>query len=154
MFNQRVAGALDRPHPAERAKDAAYERRFAGTKLAGRGHDHPAAKPGRKRSPRTRAGVGVGKIPAKRFYNGSSAAVFPSAMPAAPLPHEPDLARLARDLRAWARELGFAEIGLADTGLAAEEARLTAWLAAGRHGGSSYMARQGAQRARTAAVMP
>ncbi len=79
---------------------------------------------------------------------------FVPAMPAAPLPHEPDLARLARDLRAWGLELGFAEIGIADTGLAAEEARLAAWLAAGRHGEMDYMARHGTRRARPAELVP
>jgi epoxyqueuosine reductase len=75
-------------------------------------------------------------------------------MPVAPPPHEPDLARLARDIRTWGRELGFAEIGVADTGLAAEEARLAAWLAAGRHGEMDYMARHGERRARPAELVP
>jgi epoxyqueuosine reductase len=69
-------------------------------------------------------------------------------------PPDPVLARVARDLRVWARALGFAEIGVADTGLAAEEARLTAWLAAGRHGEMDYMARHGARRARPAELVP
>ena len=69
-------------------------------------------------------------------------------------PPAPDLVQLARDLRVWARALGFAEIGIADTGLAAEEARLTAWLAAGRHGEMEYMARHGARRARPAELVP
>ena len=77
-----------------------------------------------------------------------------SFMPVAPPPHEPDLARLARDIRTWGRELGFAEIGVADTGLAAEEARLAAWLAAGRHGEMDYMARHGERRARPAELVP
>src|SRR5258706_11399718 len=75
-------------------------------------------------------------------------------MPAAAPPLAPDLARLTRDIRAWAHELGFAEIGIADTGLAAEEARLAAWLAAGRHGEMDYMARHGARRARPAELVP
>ena len=76
------------------------------------------------------------------------------AMPIEPAPPEPDLAQLARDLRVWARELGFAEIGIADTGLASEEARLAAWLAAGRHGEMDYMARHGTRRARPAELVP
>ena len=50
--------------------------------------------------------------------------------------------------------MGFAEIGIADTGLAAEEARLSAWLSAGRHGEMDYMARHGARRARPAELVP
>src|SRR6266581_1423704 len=65
-----------------------------------------------------------------------------------------DLAALARDIRGWGIELGFAEIGIADTGLAAEETRLSAWLAAGRHGEMDYMARHGVRRARPAELVP
>src|SRR5437016_6268143 len=69
-------------------------------------------------------------------------------------PHAPDLPRLARDIRQWGRDLGFSEIGIADTELAADEARLVEWLAAGRHGEMDYMARHGARRARPAELVP
>src|SRR5258706_5459136 len=75
-------------------------------------------------------------------------------MPAASPPLPPDLPRLTRDIRAWAYELGFAEIGGADPGLAEEETRLAAWLAAGRHGEMDYMARHGTRRARPAELVP
>ena len=75
-------------------------------------------------------------------------------MAATPLPLQVDLAALARAIRGWGIELGFAEIGIADTGLAAEEARLSAWLAAGRHGEMDYMARHGVRRARPAELVP
>src|SRR5262247_3866842 len=61
---------------------------------------------------------------------------------------------LARDIARWAFELGFAEIGIADTSLDADEARLIAWLADGRHGAMDYMARHGALRARPAELVP
>jgi epoxyqueuosine reductase len=61
---------------------------------------------------------------------------------------------LAASIQAWGRELGFAEIGIADTELSVEEARLLAWLDAGRHGEMDYMARHGTRRARPAALMP
>jgi epoxyqueuosine reductase len=61
---------------------------------------------------------------------------------------------LAADILAWGRELGFAEIGVADTELSVEEARLLAWLDAGRHGEMDYMARHGAARARPAELVP
>ena len=54
----------------------------------------------------------------------------------------------------WGRELGFAELGIADTELSAEEARLDAWLRAGRHGEMEYMARHGARRARPSEMIP
>jgi epoxyqueuosine reductase len=73
---------------------------------------------------------------------------------AAALPEPIDLARLARQIQRWGRDLGFAEIGVTDTGLAAEEARLSAWLAAGRHGEMDYMARHGTRRARPSELVP
>jgi len=72
----------------------------------------------------------------------------------APALHQPDLARLARNIRAWGQELGFSEIGIADTELVSEEIRLLEWLAAGRHGEMNYMARHGARRARPAELVP
>jgi epoxyqueuosine reductase len=91
----------------------------------------------------------------ERFYNDSFLAIRDvSAMSPEAAPSPADLARLARDLRVWARALGFAEIGIADTGLVAEEARLSAWLAAGRHGEMDYMARHGVRRARPAELVP
>lgn len=69
-------------------------------------------------------------------------------------PQHVDLTALAHAIRNWGLELGFAEIGIADTGLAAEEARLSAWLAAGRHGEMDYMARHGVRRARPTDLVP
>src|SRR6476619_4149452 len=66
----------------------------------------------------------------------------------------PDLDALALDIRTWGRELGFAEIGIADTELSADEARLLAWLDAGRHGEMDYMARHGVSRTRPALLVP
>ena len=65
-----------------------------------------------------------------------------------------ELERLAQDIRAWGRELGFAEIGISDTELSAEEAHLLAWLDMHRHGEMHYMARHGARRARPAELVP
>lgn len=50
--------------------------------------------------------------------------------------------------------MGFSAIGISGTELDAEEARLLAWLAAGRHGEMDYMARHGARRARPAELVP
>jgi epoxyqueuosine reductase len=49
----------------------------------------------------------------------------------------PDVARL----RAWARELGFASLGVADLDLSEAGPRLTEWIARGLHGELDYMAR-------------
>jgi epoxyqueuosine reductase len=65
-----------------------------------------------------------------------------------------DFSQLARDIVNWGQELGFAELGIADTELSADEARLGAWLDAGRHGEMDYMARHGARRARPSEMVP
>jgi epoxyqueuosine reductase len=65
-----------------------------------------------------------------------------------------DFSQLARDIVIWGRELGFAELGIADTELSADEARLGAWLDAGRHGEMDYMARHGTRRARPSEMVP
>src|ERR1700712_1267671 len=71
-----------------------------------------------------------------------------------PSPSESDLAALARSIKDWGRELGFAEVGIADVDLARAEAGLTAWLAAGCHGEMDYMASHGLKRARPAELVP
>jgi epoxyqueuosine reductase len=65
-----------------------------------------------------------------------------------------DWGALAADVVRWGREEGFQEVGIADTDLAADEARLLAWLAAGRHGAMDYMARHGTTRARPGELVP
>jgi epoxyqueuosine reductase len=67
---------------------------------------------------------------------------------------EHDWSELAKKIREWGRELGFDEIGIAGTDLGADETRLVAWLAAGRHGTMDYMARHGVRRARPAELVP
>jgi epoxyqueuosine reductase len=63
-------------------------------------------------------------------------------------------ASLLADLRTWARELGFSQIGVAGVDLAEAEPGLSAWLAAGFHGAMSYMAAHGLKRARPAELVP
>jgi len=70
-----------------------------------------------------------------------------------PSPSESDLAALARSIKDWGRELGFAEVGIADVDLGRAEAGLTAWLAAGCHGEMDYMASHGLKRARPAELV-
>ena len=57
-------------------------------------------------------------------------------------------------VRAWAAELGFSQIGVADVDLATAEPGLAAWLAAGFHGRMHYMAAHGSKRARPAELVP
>ncbi|QGZ39609.1 epoxyqueuosine reductase [Pseudoduganella flava] len=64
------------------------------------------------------------------------------------------LSTLAGAIKAWGRELGFAEVRIADIDLAAAEAGLQAWLDAGMHGEMDYMASHGMKRARPAELVP
>ena len=57
-------------------------------------------------------------------------------------------------LQAWARELGFGSLGVADIDLSDVETGLQAWLQAGFHGEMDYMARHGMKRARPAELVP
>jgi epoxyqueuosine reductase len=67
---------------------------------------------------------------------------------------ESDLPELARAIKAWGAELGFADVRIADVDLAHAEQGLQAWLAAGRHGEMDYMASHGIKRARPAELVP
>jgi len=67
---------------------------------------------------------------------------------------EPDYAALAPRIKAWGRELGFQQVGIARADLPEDEARLFAWLDRGFHGEMGYMARHGAARARPAELVP
>ncbi|GAB3380476.1 tRNA epoxyqueuosine(34) reductase QueG [Massilia agri] len=70
------------------------------------------------------------------------------------LPKPPDLPELARAIKAWGRELGFADVRIADVDLAHAEAGLQAWLDAGYHGEMDYMASHGMKRARPDELVP
>ncbi len=65
-----------------------------------------------------------------------------------------DGAILLQQLQAWARELGFSQIGVADVDLTTAEPGLLAWLQAGHHGHMAYMAAHGLKRARPAELVP
>src|ERR1700742_4470780 len=65
-----------------------------------------------------------------------------------------DAQALMNDLRKWAHELGFSQIGVADIDLASAEPALQAWLEAGFHGSMHYMAAHGLKRARPAELVP
>ena len=66
----------------------------------------------------------------------------------------PQMTDLAARIRAWAKELGFQRCGIARPELAADEARLTRWLAEGRHGTMRYMEKHGTRRSRPAELVP
>ena len=57
-------------------------------------------------------------------------------------------------IRAWALELGFSQIGVTGVDLSSAEAPLLDWLAQGFHGEMAYMAAHGLKRARPAELVP
>jgi len=62
--------------------------------------------------------------------------------------------RLVADIQAWARELGFAAVGIASIDLSRDEAHFLDWLARGFHGEMHYMERHGTRRSRPAELVP
>jgi epoxyqueuosine reductase len=62
--------------------------------------------------------------------------------------------QLVPQMREWARELGFSQIGVAGVDLSASEPGLMQWLAQGFHGDMHYMAAHGLKRARPAELVP
>ncbi|WP_049622994.1 tRNA epoxyqueuosine(34) reductase QueG [Frateuria defendens] len=65
-----------------------------------------------------------------------------------------DYAALARDIKRWARELGFADAGISGVELGEDARHLENWLAEGHHGEMDYMARHGTKRSRPAELTP
>jgi epoxyqueuosine reductase len=64
------------------------------------------------------------------------------------------LSDLWPQVEAWARELGFSQIGVSGVDLSAAEPGLLAWLEAGFQGEMAYMASHGLKRARPAELVP
>ena len=62
--------------------------------------------------------------------------------------------QLVSQIQAWARELGFSQIGVAGVNLSSAEPGLLAWLDQGFHGDMAYMASHGLKRARPAELVP
>lgn len=69
-----------------------------------------------------------------------------------PTPSDPHA--LALTIKQWGVELGFQQVGIAATDLAADEAHLQEWLARGWHGDMDYMQRHGTRRSRPQELQP
>src|SRR3954465_4624748 len=65
-------------------------------------------------------------------------------------PVVPDAAQLVANIRKWAAELGFQQVGIADCDLSEAEPRLQQWLARGWNGDMEYMSAHGTRRTRPA----
>ncbi|HZV99291.1 MAG TPA: tRNA epoxyqueuosine(34) reductase QueG [Methylophilaceae bacterium] len=65
-----------------------------------------------------------------------------------------DWEQLAADIKRWATELGFNQLGITDVDLSAAEQRYRQWLLKGFHGAMDYMAKHGDKRTRPAELVP
>lgn len=65
-----------------------------------------------------------------------------------------DYQALAEQIRHWGAELGFQQVGFADTDLTLAEQHLHQWLDRGMHGSMTYMASHGVKRSRPAELVP
>jgi epoxyqueuosine reductase len=74
--------------------------------------------------------------------------------PGAHLVIDAELRELASSIKGWGRELGFQQLGIADTNLSEAEHRLDRWLAAGHDADMQWMKRHGLKRSRPAALVP
>lgn len=143
-FHDGVGRAFDGACDAERAQQVACEGGFARAKAAvqrDEGGAHFGA--GGKARGKARAGGLVRPLQGKR---GGSYNFF--------VVSQIDTQQLWVQMQHWARELGFAQLGVADVNLASAEPGLCAWLEGGFHGGMDYMAAHGMKRARPAELVP
>jgi epoxyqueuosine reductase len=62
--------------------------------------------------------------------------------------------QLASNIKCWGQELGFQQIGIADTGLETAERHMDQWLNTGRHGEMEYMSQHGHKRSRPECLIP
>ncbi|MEE8056440.1 MAG: tRNA epoxyqueuosine(34) reductase QueG [Pseudomonadales bacterium] len=65
-----------------------------------------------------------------------------------------DLSRLVEDIRLWAQELGFQQIGISDIDLSQHQQHLQHWLARNFHGEMHYMQSHGDKRSRPEQLFP
>lgn len=65
-----------------------------------------------------------------------------------------DAADLARRIKVWGGELGFQQVGIADTDLAKDERYLLRWLEQDMHGEMGYMKRHASKRSRPQELVP
>jgi epoxyqueuosine reductase len=62
--------------------------------------------------------------------------------------------KLAADIKAWGKSIGFAEIGITDTDLSNAEKNYHQWVEKGFHGEMDYMAKHGTKRTRPGELVP
>ena len=142
-LHQRVGGTSDTARHAQGVQQVPHQGGFAGAQLTVQRDKSVAQRRlcGQCGGERTRGGL---VRPEQTFYNGC----------VIHLQTHVNGSQLVSKIQAWARELGFSQIGVAGVDLSSAEAGLSAWLARGFHGGMGYMAAHGLKRARPAELVP
>ena len=153
-LDHRIGRAFDPALHAQRPEQVAHQRGLARAQVAVQGDEGIAQRwqcgqllgkglGGGFVRPKQGAGRGAGQSARRQgqgaFYNRR--VVWCSS-------------QLVPQIRQWARELGFSQIGVAGVDLSDAEPGLLAWLEAGFHGSMGYMAAHGLKRARPAELVP
>jgi len=144
-----IGGAFDAPGHAQRLQQLANQRGLASTQVAMQG-DNRVPQRGLQ-------GPVLGEGLRRRFVWPNQRGTFYNGR--VTINSVQDKAQFSGDqlvvqVRAWAQELGFSQIGVAGVDLSSAEAGLLAWLSHGFHGDMGYMAQHGLKRARPAELVP
>ena len=137
-LNHRIGWAFDAALHTERTQQVPYESRFARTQITLQ-FNLRIANGRLARQPLRESSGGSFVRPDNVFYNRRVVV---------------NSHQLVFQIQAWARELGFSQIGIAGVDLTSSEPGLLAWLAAEFHGDMHYMAAHGLRRARPAELIP
>ena len=142
-FDHGVSRALDATIDTQSAQQVAHQSGLAGAEITAQ-FNEGLAQQDLCREPRGKTLGRVFIAPVQTFYNRRMSQLI----------HQVNANPSVSMIQAWARELGFSQIGVAGVDLSSSEAGLSAWLAAGFHGGMGYMAQHGLKRARPAELLP
>lgn len=138
-----VGGAFDAAALTQCVQQMAHQRGLAGTQIAMECNEGmPDGRLRRQSRGKRLRGLLVG--PEQCFYNRG---VTINSI-------QFDSNQLVSQMQAWARELGFSQIGVTGVDLSSAEAGLMAWLSRGFHGDMAYMESHGLKRARPAELVP
>jgi epoxyqueuosine reductase len=140
-LNNSIAWAFDATFDTEGAQQVAHERGLASAEVAVQcddGVSNGGALSQRLRECSRGRFINPAEFSLGAFYNRLMSSE----------------AQIISNLRSWARELGFSQIGVAPVDLSSAEPGLRAWLEAGFHGQMQYMAAHGMKRARPAELVP
>ena len=146
-FHHRERRTFDAPLHTQCPQQVSHKRGFARTQVAMQFNESVVHR--RLGGQRCRKQLGCGLIlPDQTFYNGCA------SLHTMHTRTHVNSSQLVFQIRDWARELGFSQIGVTGVDLSSAEAGLQQWLSRGFHGDMAYMATHGLKRARPAELVP